>query len=855
MEDNLAAFNELVLLKYQVFNSIFLTLELDGVHRTGILLPLLQSHCQKGFEKSETPDEIINSFFEEWTDLDTEKKRNDQLFRFIQYIEREVVLVDSLEDAAFDRVNNLNGSGSFNSFYETVKKRRATDEMLEALKHFRVRLVLTAHPTQFYPGAVLGIITDLGEAIKANNLLAIKEYLTQLGKTPFFKKEKPTPYDEAVNLIWFLENIFYHAIPKIVNSIGVQLHQSTTALFEDNTLLQLGFWPGGDRDGNPFVKTDTTLKVAERMRTTLMKSYYRDIRKLKRHITFKGSEDKVLEIEQKLYEASFVNPKNAAIKLSWLKKALDNLHDDVEKNHQSLFIDDINELREKVKIFGFHFSSIGLRQDSRVIKSAFEAFKKFIPEWKTNKNLDTDFEALLKLAPAKQLPEVKDPVLNDTFQCIPAMKEIQKRNGAHGCYRFIISNCRDENDVARIFGMARFMGLGEKMFLDVIPLFETIDDLAVADAVMEKLYANATYMNHLKNRKKKQVIMLGFSDGTKDGGYLTANWSIYKAKETITSVSRKYGIKVVFFDGRGGPPARGGGNTHKFYASLGPTIDSSQIQLTIQGQTISSKFGTVDSARFNMEQLLTAGLENQVLNDPDKKLTEEERKVLEELSKVSYKAYQDFKKHPKFVPYLEEMSTLKYYGMTNISSRPTKRGKDDKLKFEDLRAIPFVGAWSQLKQNVPGFYGVGKAIAHFDSQGKLDEIKKLYQNSLFFRTLIENSMQSLSKSYFPLTRYMRNDKEFGKFWTLIYSESVQAKKYLLEISGQKELLQTNPAIKASIELRESIVLPLLTIQQFALIKIKELEKSGKGTTELAESYRKLVIRSLYGNINASRNSA
>ncbi len=855
MEDNIGAFNELVSLKYQVFNSIFLTLELDGVHRTGILLPLLQARCEKAFAESKTPDEIIESFFEEWNDFNTEKKRLDQLFRFIQYIERQVVLVDALEDASFDQVNNLNGSGSFASLYENVKNRNAKSELVDALKDFRTRLVLTAHPTQFYPGSVLGIITDLAAAIKRNDLLAIKEYLAQLGKTPFFKKTKPTPYDEAVNLIWFLENIFYKAIPQIFNSVGKHMGGDSDEIFRENSLIQLGFWPGGDRDGNPFVTSDTTLKVAQRLRTTLMKSYYRDVRLLKRRITFRGAEDMLSQIEQKLYDASFLNTDSSSLKLSWLKSQLELLHDNVSENHQGLYLNDINELREKVKIFGFHFATIDIRQDSRVIKKAFEAFKPAIPEWKKNKNLETDFAGLLNLAPGKKIPEVKDAVLNDTFHSIRTMMQIQSNNGAQGCYRYIISNCRDENDIARVFGMARFMGMGEKMYLDVIPLFETIDDLAVADKVMDKIYANATYMKHLKQRKKKQVVMLGFSDGTKDGGYITANWGIYKAKETITAISRKYGIKVVFFDGRGGPPARGGGNTHKFYSSLGPTIDSSQIQLTVQGQTISSKFGTIDSARFNMEQLLTAGIENKIGSNPDKKLKDTERATLEELSKVSYKAYQEFKAHPKFVPYLENVSTLKYYGKTNISSRPTKRGQDDKLKFEDLRAIPFVGAWSQLKQNVPGFYGLGIAIEHFDKAGRINEVNDLYQNSLFFRTLVENSMQSLSKSYFPLTQYMRKDKEYGKFWEIIYKESERAKKYLLEVSGQKELLETSKSIKASIKLRESIVLPLLTIQQYALIRIKDLEQNGKGETSLAESYRKLVVRSLYGNINASRNSA
>ena len=348
--------------------------------------------------------------------------------------------------------------------------------------------------------------------------------------------------------------------------------------------------------------------------------------------------------------------------------------------------------------------------------------------------------------------------------------------------------------------------------------------------------------------------MLGFSDGTKDGGYLTANWSIYKAKEGITSLSREHDIRVVFFDGRGGPPARGGGNTHKFYASLGPTIESSQTQLTIQGQTISSNFGSINSAKFNVEQLLTAGLENNIRKDMEGALTNEQRVLLDELSEISYATYQSFKNDPLFVPYLEEISPLNYYAMANIGSRPSKRGTGEGLKFEDLRAIPFVGAWSQLKQNVPGYFGLGSACKHLDEMGKLDDLKAFYHNSLFFRTLIENSMQSLSKTNFEITRYMKDDPKFGKFWEWMYEEYKLVEKYILEISGQDKLLENSPRVKASIKLREDAVLPLLIIQQYALMKVRELKDSGASEKEY-QTYEKLIIRTLYGNINASRNSA
>jgi phosphoenolpyruvate carboxylase len=349
--------------------------------------------------------------------------------------------------------------------------------------------------------------------------------------------------------------------------------------------------------------------------------------------------------------------------------------------------------------------------------------------------------------------------------------------------------------------------------------------------------------------------MLGFSDGTKDGGYLMANWSIYKAKKELTAMSRKYGIHAIFFDGRGGPPARGGGKTHKFYASLGPKIENDEIQITVQGQTISSNFGTLDSCRYNLENLLSAGVTNHIFSKDKNELTSGETAILDQLANIGYEKYLNFKNHPKFIPYLEQMSTLKYYAKTNIGSRPSKRSKSEHLDFADLRAIPFVGSWSQLKQNVPGFFGVGSALKYFEDNGQWNLVQDLYDNSLFFKTLLENSMMSLAKSFFPLTAYMRKDPEFGDFWQIIYDEFLETKRLLLKIAGHKGLMENYSDGKASIDIRERIVLPLLTIQQYALLRINELNKEKNPDLELIKTYEKIVTRSLFGNTNASRNSA
>jgi len=448
----------------------------------------------------------------------------------------------------------------------------------------------------------------------------------------------------------------------------------------------------------------------------------------------------------------------------------------------------------------------------------------------------------------------KNEQANSTLSSIRAMKTIQKINGEKGANRYIISNNQNALNIFEVFSMFRLSDW-EFPSVDIIPLFETVSDLTVAAKVMESVYNNKVYRTHLSNRGDKQTIMLGFSDGTKDGGYLMANWSILKAKEALTSISRKFGIKVLFFDGRGGPPARGGGNTHQFYASLGSFVESDEIQITVQGQTISSNFGTVQSCQYNLEQLLSSGIQNRILSESNEVSNKEDKSILENLALISYKAYKDFKNHPKFIPYLEHMSTIKYYAKTNIGSRPSKRGKANaEFDFSALRAIPFVGSWSQLKQNVPGFFGVGTALKFYSDQKKFDELKDLYNRSPFFRTLISNSMMSLTKSFFKLTSYMKDDPEFGEFWTIIYEEYKLSKKLILRLSGFKELMENEPANKASIQIREKIVLPLITIQQYALRKIKDIERGEVDKKDL-DVYEKMVTRSLFGNINASRNSA
>ena len=859
-EPKLKRFNQNVLSKYQIYNSIFMILPFDTLSKTVALLPLFYETCKKGFDNHEDPTIIVNTFFKKYQARRSAQSQINLLFRFIQYIERQVVLFDAVEDAAFPVVNNMEGIGTLRSLKENAQAENKIELLQEYLEAFKVRIVLTAHPTQFYPGTVLGIITDLAEAIKVDNLTEIRSLLGQLGKTPFFKDKKPTPYDEAVNLIWYLKNVFYHSFGDIYDYVQTNIFEKKEI---DNSIVNIGFWPGGDRDGNPFVTPQITLNVARKLKESIIKSYIKDVKYLRRRLTFKGIRERIIDLNHRLHNTLLHKDHSTRISLIEFRRELYDIRDVLINEHQSLFVDKVTTLINRTTLFGYHFASLDIRQDSRVHDAMFRALVKELIENKTEL-FPEDFHDYSLDKQLKHLSEIKGLIADDIefkdemainiVETIRAMKTIQDKNGEIACNRYIISNNQTTMNVLQLFAMLKIIAFGDNLTADLVPLFETVTDLEASPAVMEELYTNPNYRKHLEERGNKQTIMLGFSDGTKDGGYLMANWAIFKAKERLTALSRKYDIDVIFFDGRGGPPARGGGKTHQFYASLGPTIEDKEIQLTIQGQTISSNFGTVDSSQYNMEQLISSGISNR-LNDKNLEMLKEDKLVMDNLANLSYDTYINFKKHPKFLSYLEQMSTLKYYAKTNIGSRPSKRGKSDSLVFADLRAIPFVGSWSQLKQNVPGFFGVGTALKHYEEKGEFEKVQHLYQESRFFRALIANSMMSLSKSFFNLTRYMSEDPEYGDFWNLIYDEYLTSKRLILKLTGSKELMEDEPVSKASIDVRESIVLPLLTIQQYALKKIQELEKDKSNNAEEIRVFEKMVTRSLFGNINASRNSA
>ena len=436
--NQLLQFQNHVGIKFQLFNSLFLSLPFDRIEKTGILLSLFLSNSEEGYEAGQSPVKIVDDFFNNHTSIVIEQEKIDLLFRFIQYAERQVVLFDALEDAAFREVNDFHGTGTLKHLESTVLQNGNQAELEDRLRDFNVRLTLTAHPTQFYPGSVLGIINDLTQMIRENNIENINIYLQQLGKTPFIKKEKPSPFDEAVSLIWYLENVFYAAAGNIVSDLSNFTEVSVSP-------IKMGFWSGGDRDGNPFVKVETTLQVARALRNSILSCYYRDVRGFKRRLTFAGVETILSDLEQKLFRDVFAPEQNSFLNIEEILEPLVRIRRLLAEKYNGLFVPLVDNLIYKVQLFGLHFASLDIRQDSQTHGEVLKQIAQqsdALPDNYDSLSPEQKIEVLSDIGQAVDADAFGDELVKDTLKTIGAVKIIQDQNGSQGCERYVISHCQ-----------------------------------------------------------------------------------------------------------------------------------------------------------------------------------------------------------------------------------------------------------------------------------------------------------------------------------------------------------------------------------------------------------------------------
>jgi len=364
--ERIEKFRQIVSNKYLIYNSLFLNLPNENTTYTGVFIPLLHKLSKEGYKKDAEPKAVIEDFLANHTELTSDKEKFDLLFRMIKYIERQVVLFDSIEDAAFSsfkkqKIENVLQPGNAN--YQ---------DLIEHLKNFSSRVVFTAHPTQFYPNNVQGIMHELRNAVQIDSITKIDNILQQLAYTPFINREKPTPLEEAQSIIFYLRYVYYETLGKIYHQIGKAANLPPD--FNPN-LLEMGFWPGGDRDGNPFVTKETTYEVATQLRITIMKCYYNHLKVLMRKLTFREVNEPLNKLKRKLYKQIF--KKKTSLKSEEILSIMYHVRKLVEDKYQSLNIDLIDDFIGRVHLFGNHFATLDIRQDSSIHNQVIaEIFKK-----------------------------------------------------------------------------------------------------------------------------------------------------------------------------------------------------------------------------------------------------------------------------------------------------------------------------------------------------------------------------------------------------------------------------------------------------------------------------------------------
>jgi phosphoenolpyruvate carboxylase len=457
------------------------------------------------------------------------------MFHVIRYVERQIVLYDSAEDAAFEQLVQLDDHLSLKDCLTLVAGDEKSCSLSDDLSCFSARLVFTAHPTQFYSPAVLEIIGKLKALIARNEINQIDLKLQQLGLTSLINARKPTPFDEAKNIIYLLRHVYYEAVGELYGTVKKTVRDSC---FDCPAIVQLGFWPGGDRDGNPFVTAETTVAVADELRMSLMKCYYDDVKRLAKKLTFRGVTDVLEKLRARLYVTMF-DPAET-IRYEEISGPLAEIKASLVARYNSLYLDELETFIDTVSIFKTHFAALDIRQNHRVHLKTVTAILKNegliahgLDELGRTELIDMLLREDITVKPA----QFEDPLIKDTIETIHQMKRIQRKNGSEGCNRYIISHAEDIFSVLFVFSLLRWCGWAkEDVPVDIIPLFESMEGMKNAGSIMQALFDIPQYRAHIQQRRNSQTIMLGFSDGTKDGGYLQANWSIYTTKETLSAV-------------------------------------------------------------------------------------------------------------------------------------------------------------------------------------------------------------------------------------------------------------------------------------------------------------------------------
>ncbi len=774
------------------------------------------------------------------------------------------------------------------------------------LENINVVPVLTAHPTQVQRKTVLDLTEKLHSLLRKhrdvkNGLInerkwknAIQKHIEILTQSDIIREKKLKVANEITNVLEYYNLSFIKAIAKLMTEYKLLLEENNIEL-KNETPITMGMWIGGDRDGNPFV-TAETLNLSAMKQCELITTYY--IEKLNSlyrtfsmssHVT-KGSKE-LEELANRSSDTSEYREKELYRKaISYIKEKLENTREyllqdkELEDKYFTAdeFIDDLTiieksllenkgeilvtgefeELLNVVKIFGFYLASIDMRQDSSVYEAS-------VAELLSSANIEKDYSSLSEEEKCelllKQLKEDPRPLsINDEnkqseelrkeLAIFRTARKLKDKLGDNVIKQNIISHTTSISDLLELAIMLKEVGLVGSDFarLQLVPLFETIEDLENSYEVMDKYLSLDIVKKWVRDNRSYQEIMLGYSDSNKDGGYLSSGWSLYKAQQELSSLGEKHNIKVTFFHGRGGTVGRGGGPSYDAIISqpLGSVQD--RIRLTEQGEIIAAKYGNSDAAYYNLEALFSAVIQRMNTDkiNTDIRDIPEIQIIMDEIVEDSYNKYRELVfKNPNFYNYFFEATPIKEISSLNIGSRPASRKKITDIG--GLRAIPWVFSWSQSRIMLPGWYGVGTAFSNFinKDKGNIEKLRKMYKEWPFFTSLLSNVDMVMSKSDMDIAKEYANlckEEETKKVYEEILREWNLTKQVVLEISEHKEFLEDNTYLTRSLENR------LQYFNTLNLIQLELIKRSREG--KLPESQINTIHITINGVATGLRNS-
>ncbi|MBW5202746.1 phosphoenolpyruvate carboxylase [Streptococcus pneumoniae] len=832
---------------------------------------------------------------------------NDEMVYISRYFSILPLLINISEDV--DLAYEINHQNNIDQDYlgklsTTIKLVAEKENAVEILEHLNVVPVLTAHPTQVQRKSMLDLTNHIHSLLRKYRDVKLglinkdkwyndlRRYIEIIMQTDMIREKKLKVTNEITNAMEYYNSSFLKAVPHLTTEYK-RLAQAHGLNLKQAKPITMGMWIGGDRDGNPFVTAKTLKQSALTQCEVIMNYYDKKIYQLYREFSLstsivnvskqvremaRQSKDNSIYREKELYRRALfdIQSKIQATKTYLIEdeevgtryetandfyKDLIAIRDSLLENKgESLISGDFVELLQAVEIFGFYLASIDMRQDSSVYEACVAELLKSAEIHSRYSELSEEEKCDLLLKELEEDPRIlsathaeKSELLAKELAIFKTARVLKDKLGDDVIRQTIISHATSLSDMLELAILLKEVGLvdTERARVQIVPLFETIEDLDHSEETMRKYLSLSLAKKWIDSRNNYQEIMLGYSDSNKDGGYLSSCWTLYKAQQQLTAIGDEFGVKVTFFHGRGGTVGRGGGPTYEAITSQPLKSIKDRIRLTEQGEVIGNKYGNKDAAYYNLEMLVSAAINRMITQKKsDTNTPNRYEAIMDQVVDRSYDIYRDLVfGNEHFYDYFFESSPIKAISSFNIGSRPAARKTITEIG--GLRAIPWVFSWSQSRVMFPGWYGVGSSFKEFINKNpeNIAILRDMYQNWPFFQSLLSNVDMVLSKSNMNIAfEYAKlcEDEQVKAIYETILNEWQVTKNVILAIEGHDELLADNPYLKASLDYR----MPYFNILNYIQLELIKRQRRG----ELSSDQERLIHITINGIATGLRNS-